>query len=141
MSGDFFDTNVLVYMFDEVNHRKRDIAQNLVWEALENRSARISFQVVQESLNVLTRQASSPANSMTASGFLDRVLIPLWVVMPSPSIYARTLELQALYQYSFYDSLLIASALDSGASRLLSEDMQDGQRIEGLTITNPFAEH
>jgi len=141
MSGDFFDTNVLVYMFDEVNHRKRDIAQNLVWEALENRSARISFQVVQESLNVLTRQASSPANSMTASGFLDRVLIPLWVVMPSPSIYARTLELQALYQYSFYDSLLIASALDSGASRLLSEDMQDGQRIEGLTITNPIAEH
>jgi len=141
MSGDFFDTNVLVYMFDEVNHRKRDIAQNLVWEALENRSARISFQVVQESLNVLTRQASSPANSVTASGFLDRVLIPLWVVMPSPSIYARTLELQARYQYSFYDSLLIASALDSGASRLLSEDMQDGQRIEGLTITNPFAEH
>jgi predicted nucleic acid-binding protein len=43
-----------------------------------------------------------------------------------------------MYRYRFYDSLIIAAALASGCIRLLSEDLQDGQRIEGLTIENPF---
>ena len=59
--------------------------------------------------------------------------------MPSASIYGRALDFQGRYRYSFYDSLIIACAIDSGSTRLLSEDMQAGQRIQGLTITNPFA--
>lgn len=59
-------------------------------------------------------------------------------VMPSSALYGRALELQARYHYSFYDSLILAAALESGCTRVLSEDLQDCQRIEGLTIENPF---
>jgi predicted nucleic acid-binding protein len=139
MSGDFIDSNVFIYMFDGVDHRKRGIAVGLINNAQENRSGRISFQVVQETLNVITRRIDNPATISDARRFLDFVLAPLWVVMPSASIYGGALDIQARYRYSFYDSLIIASALDSGSSRLITEDLQDGQRIEGLTITNPFA--
>jgi predicted nucleic acid-binding protein len=50
------------------------------------------------------------------------------------------LDLQTRYRYGFYDSLVIAAALDAGCTRLYSEDLQDGQRIEGLTVENPFRE-
>ncbi|MDZ7728612.1 MAG: PIN domain-containing protein [Dehalococcoidia bacterium] len=71
--------------------------------------------------------------------FLDGVLLPLWTVMPSVALYRRALELQDRYRYSFYDSLIIAAALEAGCTRLLSEDLHDGQDIEGLRIENPFA--
>jgi predicted nucleic acid-binding protein len=59
--------------------------------------------------------------------------------MPTEALYRSCLRLQDRYRYSFYDSLIIAAALDSGCDRLYTEDLQDGQRIEGLTIVNPFA--
>jgi predicted nucleic acid-binding protein len=66
--------------------------------------------------------------------------VPLWRISPSQALYDRALDLQARYRYGFYDSLVIAAALDAGCTQLYSEDLQDGQRIEGLTITNPFLE-
>jgi predicted nucleic acid-binding protein len=56
-----------------------------------------------------------------------------------PGLYHRALDIQARYRYGFYDALIIAAALSDGCSRLYSEDFQDGQRIEGLTIVNPFS--
>jgi len=44
------------------------------------------------------------------------------------------------YRFSFYDSLIVAAALDAGCKTLYSEDLQQGQRIDGLTIQNPFRE-
>jgi predicted nucleic acid-binding protein len=58
----------------------------------------------------------------------------------SLSLYRRALDLQTRYHYGFYDSLIIAAALDAGCTRLYSEDLQDGQQIEGLTIRDPFSE-
>lgn len=58
--------------------------------------------------------------------------------MPTPTLYQRCLDLQARYNYGFYDSLILAAALHAGCSRLLSEDFHHGQRIEGLTLENPF---
>jgi predicted nucleic acid-binding protein len=69
---------------------------------------------------------------------MDNVLEPLFRVPASIPLYKRALGVQARYGYSFYDSLIVAAALDAGCNRLYSEDMQDGQRIEGLTIENPF---
>jgi predicted nucleic acid-binding protein len=139
MSDDFFDTNVLTYLFDETDKRKTDIAQGLIQTGLRTGSGCISFQVVQESLNLLIHKFANPASPDRATRFLDDVLTPLWQTMPSEELYERTLALQNRYRYRFYDSLIIAAALEAGCSRLYSEDLQDGQRIEGLTITNPFA--
>lgn len=138
MSADFLDTNVFVYLFEETDDRKYRIARSLVREGIANRSGAISYQVVQETLNVITRKVATPATPSAARRYLERVLVPLWRVMPRTALYARGLELQARYGYSFYDSLIVAAALDAGCSRLFSEDLQHGQQIDGLTIENPF---
>jgi predicted nucleic acid-binding protein len=138
MSGDFLDSNVFVYLFDETDERKRDAAEEIVNSALQNQNAGISFQVVQETLNVVTRKVATPMTADDAKTFLEEVLRPLWRVSPSPALYNRALEIQARYRYGFYDSLIVAAALDAGCTRLYSEDLQDGQKIEALTIENPF---
>lgn len=139
MSGDFIDSNVFVYLFDETDERKRDVADGIVEHALQAHSASISFQVVQETLNVVTRKLPAPMTAEDARRFLERMLAPLWRVSPSLALYNRALDIQARYRYGFYDSLIVAAALDAGCTRLYSEDLQDGQRIEGrLTIENPF---
>jgi predicted nucleic acid-binding protein len=137
MSGDFLDANVILYSFD-VDARKREVSQQVVAQALVS-DACISFQVVQEVLNVLTRRASQLASPADAYQVLTNILLPLWRVMPSQGLYARALELHSRYLYGFYDSLIIAAALASGCTRLYSEDLQAGQRIEGLTIVDPFS--
>lgn len=138
MNVEFIDSNVFVDLFDETNDRKRQVAEMLISRALETRHACISFQVVQETLNVITQKLKTPATPKDARRFLDRVLTPLWQIMPSQALYQRGLDIQTRYRYGFYDSLIIAAALNAGCTRLYSEDLQHGQQIEGLAIENPF---
>ena len=140
MSDDFIDSNVFIYLFDETDERKREIAGGIIKSALKSHSASISWQVVQETLNVVTRKLPTPMTSEDARRFLEQVLGPLWRGSPSLALYRRALDLQARYRYGLYDSLIIAAALDAGCTRLYSEDLQDGQRIKGLTVENPFRE-
>ena len=110
MSGDFLDSNVVIYMMDERDQRKSDIARSIVTGALDG-GGYISFQVVQETLSVLTGKMPRPITAAQASEFLNRILESLWKVMPTPSLYRRALELQDRYNYHFYDSLILAAAL------------------------------
>ncbi len=132
----FLDTNVFVYLFDETNDRKRERAERLVQQALVNETGCISYQVVQETINVITRKLN--ATPERAGQILDDTLIPLWRVNPTRTFYQRGLDLQTRYRFSFYDSLIVAAALEAGCHTLYSEDLKHGQQIEGLTITNPF---
>lgn len=138
MSGDFLDSNIFIYLFDETDEHKRGTAERLVDSALQTSSASISFQVVQETLSVVTRKIATPMTAGGAKSFMEEVLVPLWRVSPSSALYHRALDVQDRYRYGFYDSLVIAAALDAGCTRLYTEDLQDGQRIEGLKIENPF---
>jgi predicted nucleic acid-binding protein len=138
MNADFLDSNVFVYLFDETDSQKRATAQRLVQEGLESGQTCISFQVVQETLHVVTQKLARPLSREDAQRLLDDVLAPLWRVMPSPSLYQRGLALAGRYRFAFYDSLIVAAALDAGCTRLWSEDLQDGQKIGQLTIQNPF---
>jgi predicted nucleic acid-binding protein len=138
MSGEFIDSNVFVYLFDETNPGKQKIAESLVHRLLASGTGRISFQVVQETINVITRKFASPASADDARRFLDNVLAPLWRIMPSPALYHRGLDIKSRYGYSFYDALIAAAALEAGCTRLYSEDLQHGQKIEGLAIEDPF---
>lgn len=133
---DFIDSNVLVYMLDSTDLGKRDVAMRLVSRLVDDESGCISFQVVQETLNVITGKMGIAHE--TVLEFMDDTLIPLWQIDPKTELYLRALDVQARYGYGFYDSLIIAAALEAGCTRLYSEDMQHGQRIEGLTIENPF---
>ena len=138
MSVDFIDSNVLLYLFDETAPAKRATAESLIHQALEASNAVISHQVVQETLNVHTTKMRPAATNEQARRFLDSVLMPLWRVMPNAALYHRAMDLRVRYGFSFYDALIVAAALESGCTRLLTEDLQDGQRIERLVVTNPF---
>lgn len=140
MSADFLDTNILLYPFDERAPRKQTLAARLVREAVDTGSAVISYQVVQESLNLLSGKFSTVATPGDTMRFFDTVLVPLWTVMPSAHLFRAAIDVQARYGFHFHDSLIVAAALEAGCGRLLSEDFQDGQRIEGLTVVNPFRE-
>ena len=138
MSDDFIDSNVFIYLFDETDERKRQVAQSLVNTALVERSAQISFQVVQETLNVITQKLDVPVRLEDAHQFLDQVLVPLWKINPNRVLYQRGLEIRTRYQLGFYDSLIIAASLQAGCKTLFSEDLQHGQQIETLIIQDPF---
>lgn len=137
MSVDFIDSNVFIYLFDESDAAKSSASQQVIQQALARGSGIISFQVVQETLNVLTMKLGASADD--ARRFFDAVLDPLWAIATTASLYTTALGLRERYLYSFYDSLIIAAAQASGATRLLSEDLRAGQRIGTLEIVNPFA--
>ena len=134
----FIDTNVFVYQVDSRDPRKQAIADALIRDAVVSGKGCISFQVIQEWLNTVTRKAEVALAPARAQAYLDTVLAPLCSVFASIDLYRRAIDLQARWQFSFYDALIVAAALDSGCTRLLSEDLQHGQRVESLLIENPF---
>ena len=139
MSADaFIETNIFIYHLDTGDPRKQVIAERVVRQALAAGDTCISFQVVQECLNTVLRKARVALQVEQARMYLDSVLLPLMQVSSSPALYHRALDIQSRYRFSFYDSLIVAAALAAGCSRLLSEDLQHGQRVEGLTIVDPF---
>ena len=138
MSADFIDTNIFVYLFDDVNVHKRDVAEKLVRSALDSGNAAISYQVVQETLNVITRKLKPPMSAPDASRFMQALLQPLWQVMPTQELFYRGLQLQVNFSLSFYDAMIVAAAQEAGCKRLFSEDMQSGQVFDQVKIVNPF---
>src|SRR5215203_5010876 len=136
----FIDTNLFIYQLEASDESKSATADRIICKGIETRNACISFQVVQECLNIILRKAEVSLSTDEAKQYLVHVLAPLFRVPASFSLYRRALDLQTRYRYGFYDSLVIAAALDAGCTRLYSEDLQDGQRIEGLTVENPFRE-
>lgn len=134
----FLDTNVLVYTFDERSPAKRERALYLVEQALNTGLGVISYQVVQEFLNVATRRFAPQMGAQEAERYLKVVLVPLWEQLPSPRLYQGALDIASRTGYAFYDALILAAARESGCSLVYSEDLQHGRRLDGLTIVNPF---
>jgi predicted nucleic acid-binding protein len=141
MSGKFFlDTNILVYTFDDENPEKRDRARALVAEALSESRGVINYQVIQEFLNAAFRKFTKPLTAADAERYLTVVLEPLRAVFAGVDLYHQAIDIAERWKYSFYDSLIIASALQAGCTVLYSEDLQHGQKIGNLRILNPFVE-
>ena len=134
----FLDTNILVYTFDDSSPEKRDRAREIVRDALGGGRGVISSQVVQEFINVATRKFVVPMTTPEASLYLDRVLFPLCQVWADERGYADALRIMGDTGYSWYDSLILGAAIRVGAAELLSEDLRDGQVVEGVRIRNPF---
>lgn len=138
-AADFLDSNIILYGLDaQAPPAKRALSESLVAEALTERSAVISWQVVQETLHVVASRFKASIRADDRALLLADVLVPLWQVNPSESLFARSIAIQDRYRFAFHDSLIVAAALEAGCKRLLTEDLQHGQRIEGLRIENPF---
>ena len=139
MSAKFFlDTNILIYAFSRQDPAKRIQARSLVRSAVQEGIGTISWQVVQEFFHAALHRSSLEPAPDALSDYARTVLFPLCQVWPSIDLWLKALAIQRQTQYRFYDSLIVASALASGARLLYSEDFQSGRMIGDLRIENPF---
>jgi predicted nucleic acid-binding protein len=134
----FLDTNILVYSFDRSSPVKRQKANQLIKTALIESNGCISYQVIQEFLNAATKKFATPLSILDCQRYLDSVLYPLCQIFTSMDLYHQALNLMQRWQYSFYDSLILAAALQADCQVLYSEDLRHEQSIKSLTILNPF---
>jgi len=133
----FVDTNILVYAYDADAGPKHERAQSLLIELWESESGVVSTQVLQEFYVTVTRKLPKPLPKRTAREVVTTY--ETWAVH-RPGVHDLTAasELEERHRFSFWDALIVVSAQRSGADRLFSEDLQDGRRISGVHITNPF---
>jgi predicted nucleic acid-binding protein len=130
----FLDTNVVLYAF------RQDDVRGQVAETLLAAGGTLSVQVLNEFVAVARRKLNKSWKEVHSALDILRVFCPVPVPL-TVETHARAVRIAERQGYSIYDSLIIAAALDSGATTLYSEDMRDGQTIDGLTIRNPFADH
>jgi predicted nucleic acid-binding protein len=124
----FLDTNIFVYSFDQTAPAKARIASQIIRKALTAQKGVISFQVVQEFLNVALRRFANPMNTWEAEQYFTVTLRPLLAVHSSPALYLEALHLQSRHKLSWYDSLIVAAA----------QHLRHGQKFGNLRVENPF---
>ncbi len=134
----FLDTNVIVYAFDHTYPKKSKIAQRLIADGVADKQSVISYQVVQEFINVALRGFRVSIAKSDLESFVLTVLFPMTAVTWAPSLTIQALRIQAAHHFTWYDSLIVAAALQGGCTVLHSEDLQHGQRVGALTFENPF---
>ncbi len=132
----FFDTNVLVYVFDRAEPLKQSQAQALVAQHMTARDMVLSTQVLQELHVTLTRK-----KQLTAADALEVVttFAQERVVPARADLVLRGLGLSERRQLSAWDALILQAALDAGCTTLYSEDFQIGAHFDELVVVNPFA--
>ncbi len=132
----FVDTNILVYSASTGDARSA-VAQSLLRELMLREALRTSTQVLQEFFAVATRKIKAPLTTQQALEFLDIWSLCPVVLLDYPAI-REAAKLSADRQLSFWDSLILVAARRSGAARIYTEDLQDGQTILGVRVINPF---
>jgi predicted nucleic acid-binding protein len=133
----FFDTNVLLYLFDNREPDKKAAAQELIQREVEADRASLSTQVLQEFYVNATRKLAFPLSPEVAGARVrDFSRLPL-VQVDVPLILAAISRSQRM-SFSLWDAMIVEAALKAGADRLLTEDLQHGQVIEGMRVENPF---
>lgn len=130
-SRDFFDTNVLLYLLS-ADERKANLAEEAVAGG-----GTVSVQVLNELVAVSRRKLKLPWPQVQT--LLETVSAVCDVVPLTLSVHRQALSLSQRLGYGIYDAAIVAAALEAGCDRLLTEDLQHGQRIEGLGVCNPFA--
>jgi predicted nucleic acid-binding protein len=134
----FVDTNVLVYAFDKSTSPKKHVARRLLTELMDQDRLRVSTQVLQELFVTLTRKVARPCTSDEALAVLeDLAAWPLMAVDYAAIRAAVGLADQA--KVSFWDALVVVAAARTGAAVLYTEDLNHGQEILGVRVSNPFA--
>jgi len=127
----FFDTNVLLYLLSE-DAAKAQRAEELVAEG-----GWVSLQVLNEFASVASRKLRMSIPDIREC--LEPIRSICAVAPVTVETHIRGLDVAERFGLSLYDSMIVAAALLAGCDTLYSEDMQDGQRIDGLLIRNPFS--
>ena len=130
-SKKFFDTKLLLYLLS-ADSAKAQRAEELVAQG-----GWISVQVLNEFASVASRKLRMPITEIREC--LEPIRSICAIEPVAVETHARGLEAAERCGLSIYDSMIVAAALLAGCATLCSEDLQDGQRIDGLLIRNPFS--
>jgi predicted nucleic acid-binding protein len=131
----FLDTNVLIYSVDRADRAKQETALGLIAQHAKERTGVISTQVLQEFFSAATRKLGI-APLQARQHLRDFRVFD--IVQVTPGIIEEGVDCSILNTISFWDGLIVASASAAKCAELISEDLADGQIIQGLVVRNPF---
>jgi predicted nucleic acid-binding protein len=133
----FVDTNVLVYRFDAGKRDKQKQAEAWLTRLWQNRSGRISYQVLREFYVTVTRKLGNQLDMRDARDAV--VALFAWQpAMDSDRMLSLAWDVEDRWAISWWDALIVAAALEQSCSILLTEDLQDGQDFDGVRVVDPF---
>ncbi len=132
----FVDTNVLVYLFDAAERKKQERAAAVL--SSESREIFVSTQVLQELYVALTR-GPDPIASPEIAEQAVREATGYSIIQIDIPLVLSSIASSRQHQISFWDALIVRAAAQADCAVLLSEDLNDGQVIDGVRVENPFA--
>jgi predicted nucleic acid-binding protein len=131
----FVDSNMFLYAVDDADPRKQRVAREWRAELWKSRLGRVSFQVLNE-FYVSAVQLKPAVSDEARAEVRD---LQAWnPVVVDAAVIGRGGKLRDRYRLSFWDSLIVAAAKTASCGFLLTEDLQDGQKLDGLEVVNPF---
>jgi predicted nucleic acid-binding protein len=131
----FVDSNIFLYSVDDADPRKQRVARHWRAELWKSRLGRVSFQVLNEFYVNAVRLKPAARDEARAE---VRDLLAWNPVVVDAALIERSWKLQDSYRLSFWDSLIVAAAKAASCGFLLTEDLQDGQKLDGVEVVNPF---
>jgi predicted nucleic acid-binding protein len=139
MSDRFFlDTNIFAYSLDLAEPSKAQKSERLIDTAIETGKGVISYQVAQEFFNLAFKKFRPPMPAADSYTYFISTLRPLLKVPFSQALLFQAISLREKHSIPWYDSLILAAAIESECKILYSEDFQHGRKVEGVKIVNPF---
>ncbi|MDW7711992.1 MAG: PIN domain-containing protein [Deferrisomatales bacterium] len=133
----FVDTNILIYAHDRDAGEKHAAAARVLKELWRGRAGVLSTQVLQEFYVNVTRKIPSPLPRAVARHVVQQY--SAWpVVGIDVDLIGKASEMEERHRIFFWDALIVVAARRAGASRVLSEDLNAGQEIDGVLIENPL---
>lgn len=135
----FVDTNILVYAHDTSAGDKHHAAKNILQDLWASRRGCLSIQVLQEFFIIVTRKIPRPLSGETTKQII--VDLAFWRIhSPDVSDILEAIGIHNEYHISFWDAMIIQSAIRLGSRRIWSEDLNPGQTYRGVQVVNPFLE-
>jgi len=133
----FLDTSVLIYAHDKDAGAKNEIARGVLRDLWGDRMGVLSMQVLQEFYVNVTRKIATPLSRDLARSVVNSYAI--WCTETTSNEISAAFQIEDHVRIGFWDALIVSAAVKSGAERILSEDLNTGQRIAGILVENPFA--
>jgi predicted nucleic acid-binding protein len=132
----FLDTNILLYTIDEdpSSASKRQRAQQLLLSERWGWSVQVAAEFFVNATSAKRRFRLAAADAAT--------LVEMWFASPTieitPALFRAAVDLQQRFQLSYWDAAILAAAKQMGCHTVFSEDLNDGQNFDGVTVVNPF---
>ena len=133
----FLDTNVLVYAYDSSTGEKHRVAKELLQSLWDSRKGCLSIQVLQEFYVNITCKVPHPLDLEAATQIV--VDLSTWRVHePQVEDVHAAIRIHRRHGISFWDAMILQSAVRLGCEMIISEDLNADQVYDGVKVTNPF---